>query len=61
MTSVKRDCLDFLKPEYTFVRNDDTADEILSFLDKVFYYYDIPREFTTEEKMEQLFNSDQVS
>jgi hypothetical protein len=39
---------------------DEHADEILSFLDKVFYYYDIPGEFTNEEKMDQLFNSEQV-
>jgi hypothetical protein len=32
----------------------------LSYLDKVFYYYDIPDEFTNEEKMDQLFTSDQV-
>ncbi len=41
-------------------RSDETADEILRFLDKVFYYYDIPGEFDREEKMDQLFNTDQA-
>jgi hypothetical protein len=49
------------KKFYNIVPRCDTkADEILSYLDKVFYYYDIPDEFTNEEKMDQLFNSDQV-
>ena len=50
-----------IQTDPTCCRSDETADEILLFLDKVFYYYDIPGEFSKEEKMDQLFNTDQAN
>ena len=40
------------------IKNSSKAVEIFEFLDKVFYYYDIPHGFANKDKMQQLFETD---
>ena len=43
---------------FVSIKKPSKAIPIFEFLDKVFYYYDIPNGFTNKEKMQQLFETD---
>ena len=43
---------------FVSIKNSSKAVKIFELLDKVFYYYDIPKAFTNKEKMHQLFETD---
>ena len=43
---------------FVSIKNAAKAVRIFELLDKVFYYYDVPKGFTSKEKMHQLFETD---